>query len=221
MGDIRILIDIGNSEEILVALLKIFKSTPYWIVDGNACLNNSNWATCPNKIARYFSIDFEGMRFAWATTDGDDTARGRFQVVETVEDAISIAEFAITNAETFKCDPEKPFVPAHPTNYIPSAKTFHDFDGNELYVNIEKVKEYVDSITGFSEKSVFYNYYKKLETFDKSSDELKPMLISPKPNPNFFKSTILEDMYQDTISKLYSDKSVYYNDYKLSYPKKQ
>lgn len=178
MGDIRILVDIRNSPEILMAFLETFHYQTGWVVHNNAFVNNVHWKKYPNKVARYFRIDFEYKEFAWATKDDDKVVRGDYQVVETVEEAISIAEFAVANAEVFKCDPTKPFIPATPEP--PPVQKIND--NLPLHINIQKLKEYINSFIGFDSKLVF-------------------------------KSAILEEMYYSTMSKLYSEEPISYNEY--------
>jgi hypothetical protein len=151
MSDIRILVDIGNSREILVAFLTIFHSKPEWTIDSNAFVNNVIWSKYPNETARYFCIDIEAMRFFWSTHDADSNARGSYQSIATVEDAISIAEFAISNADTFKCDPLKPFFPVYTQDNTPEPLN----EDNISYVNVDKLKQYInmDSVISFKKKT--------------------------------------------------------------------
>lgn len=157
MSDIQILIDIRNSKEILAALTKVFKSNSDWIIDFNAHADNEHWTKYPNETAKYFIIDLEDMRFAWATHDDDETTRGLYQIVNTVEDAISIAEFAIANALEFRCDPNKPFVPAvHPSPEVVN-------DDLPSSINIKKLKELIklDSVISFKQapsNNSFHHY---------------------------------------------------------------
>lgn len=165
MGDINILVDIGNSREILVTFLTIIHSQSDWVVDTNAFVDNTHWKEYPNGTARYFCIDLEHRRFGWSTHDKDATARGRFQVVATVEEASSIAHFAIANSDVFICDPEIPFVPVHDDD-TPDPVIIQN-DNDELpYFDIEKIKKIIngDHMISFKKSS-----YKDITSVDYKS----------------------------------------------------
>lgn len=173
MLGIDILVDIGNSPGILVAFLKIFRSKVDWVVDANAFVNNEHWSTCPHQTARYFCIGLEEKRFSWATHDEDKTARGNYQVVETVEEAISIAEFAVANADVFKCDPTKPFVPAKPDHELIIQNDYE----LPYYIDLEKLKNLIN--------------YKK-SSYDDYDEYYTPM---------YFCNQYPEYMYNEKIGK--------------------
>lgn len=165
MSGIQILIDIRNSPEIFAALLEIFEYKVGWIIDANAFVGNEHWEKYRNQTARYFCIDLEDRRFSWSTHDEDATARGRYQIVETVEDAISIAEFAVANADVFKYDLTKPFVPVHPEP-TPEPVIQNDYDLS--YIDLEVLKKLIntDSVISFKKKVPAKNYYVPISIFD-------------------------------------------------------
>lgn len=169
MGDIQILVDIGNSLEILKEFLKLFCEQNNWSAEPNACVDNEYWKECPNKIAKYFCIDIEDKKFSWAAHDADEKARGQYQPVNTVEDAISIAEFAIANADALMCDPLKPFVPANKN------ATNNSSCENTNYINIDKLKKCINKEMVISfKKNSHYDYTSVYYTHNSSWEDFYP-----------------------------------------------
>lgn len=114
----------------------------------------------PNQIAKYFCIDIEDRKFSWATDDADEEARGQYQPVNTVEDAISIAEFAIANADVLTCDPLKPFVPAN-----------ENLTTNNSYRDTDYINKCVGVIS-FKKNSHYNNYTSVYYTHKSSLEDL-------------------------------------------------
>lgn len=103
-----IYIDIRNNPAILEAIrnLLISEINSGWKCDTNTKQNNEFWSKYLNHTASYFHFNIEEKRFSWITEDGDTNFEPeKFQPVNTVEEAIDIARFAIDNAELFKIDP--------------------------------------------------------------------------------------------------------------------
>jgi hypothetical protein len=101
---IRINININNDPSILEAIKKFLKETaPQWVVNKNTSQNNNNWETYKNKTAKYFIFDLENCYFSWGTVDDDSSISDEcYQEVNSIEQALSFAEFAIQNAISFK-----------------------------------------------------------------------------------------------------------------------
>lgn len=176
----RILIDIKNSIDILKTILEIFHTATGWNINSNVRFDNDNWIGLPNNVPRYFVIDLENKLFSWACLD--QPADIEYQPIETVEDAISIVEFALANVDFFKINPEEVKKPVEQKEIISYNNDYNNYStiliNNDDHGLVKMInnswKKYYDDINhcwtnsyeGLISKDSVSKYYKKFYNTD-------------------------------------------------------
>ncbi len=116
-----IICDIQNLNHILsFILLKINDHGDEWYIDPNVYANK--WGKFPNNTPRYFSIWLPDKKFTWHANDADNLPATAIQVINNIDDANMVLDFAFQNAEIFKIDKnfdESKIPPAPPTEFPP------------------------------------------------------------------------------------------------------
>lgn len=115
-----IICDIQNLNHILsFILLKINNYGNGWYIDPNVYANK--WEKFPNNTPRYFSIWLPDKKFTWHANDADNLPATAIQVINNIDDAIVVLDFAFQNAEIFKIDKnfdESKIPPAPPVEFF-------------------------------------------------------------------------------------------------------
>jgi len=152
-NDVAINLNINNSPAILNALIAVFNKTENmalgWIIENNAFPNNFLWKSYRNNTAKYFRIYMEILKFGWVCNDNDPRAED-YQLIDSVEEANSIAEFAVANTNTFKCNYQTSSIPV---KSAPKQETFYTKD-TEKY-KLESIPKYNKK----KENSDIYSFY--------------------------------------------------------------
>lgn len=172
---VTIRIDIQNNPNILVVIEQYLESVG-WKCDSNV-ITNPNWTRdkYPNHTPKYFQFDLVNKLFSWAITD--KACNDEFQVVSTREEAISIAEFAVSSSDLFK--PEEPKIIKEPEFKNFKYEGLKLFEEN-LYFQPTKnlwvdahYKKFSNDYIKIKEMPLYKNFYYKTESFKDYSDFIK------------------------------------------------